>query len=136
MLPWLRRGGGGTIVNVCSINVHGGSPQLTAYVGAKAALAAMTKNIAAAVARDRVRVNGLNLGWTLTPNEHLVQTECTGSQRIGPRHWGGRSRSGGCWRLRMPRAPSRFWPRTSSADDGALVDYAQQVIGTYPAIEP
>ena len=49
VLPWLRRAGGGTIVNVISITVHGGTPQLTAYVGAKGALAAMTKNIAAAV---------------------------------------------------------------------------------------
>ena len=88
VLPWLRRAGGGTIVNVCSINVHGGTPQLTAYVGAKAALAAMTKNIAAAVARDRVRVNGLNLGWTLTPNEHGCRPECTGGRRTGPRRSG------------------------------------------------
>ena len=78
VLPWLRRAGGGTIVNVISITVHGGTPQLTAYVGAKGALAAMTKNIAAAVARDRVRVNGLNLGWTVTPGERVVQTETHG----------------------------------------------------------
>ena len=37
ILPWLRRAGGGTIVNVVSITVHGGTPQLTAYVGAKGA---------------------------------------------------------------------------------------------------
>jgi NAD(P)-dependent dehydrogenase (short-subunit alcohol dehydrogenase family) len=35
VLPWLRRAGGGTIVNVISITVHGGTPRLTAYVGAK-----------------------------------------------------------------------------------------------------
>ena len=137
VLPWLRRGGGGTIVNVCSINVHGGSPQLTAYVGAKAALAAMTKNIAAAVARDRVRVNGLNLGWTLTPNEHLVQTRVHGQ----PADWAetlGRAQPFG--RLLAAADAARAIAFLASDESGlmtgALVDFAQQVIGTYPAVEP
>ena len=30
------------------------------------------------MARDRIRVNGLNLGWATTPNEHEVQTRVHG----------------------------------------------------------
>ena len=74
MLPWLRRAGGGTIVNVISITVHGGTPHLAAYVGAKGA----GGDDQAAVGRDRVWVNGLNLGWTVTPGERVVQTQTHG----------------------------------------------------------
>jgi NAD(P)-dependent dehydrogenase (short-subunit alcohol dehydrogenase family) len=38
----------------------------------------MTKNIAAAVGRDRVRVNGLDLGWTVTPGERAIETQTHG----------------------------------------------------------
>jgi NAD(P)-dependent dehydrogenase (short-subunit alcohol dehydrogenase family) len=136
-LPWLRRAGGGTIVNVCSITVHGGTPQLTAYVGAKAALAAMTKNIAAAVVRDRVRVNGLNLGWTVTPNERAVQTEVHGR----PPDWDrtvGRSQPFG--RLLEPLDAARAIAFLASAESGlmtgAMVDFEQQVMGVYPVSGP
>ena len=35
----------------------------------------LTRSIANAVKRDRIRVNTLNIGWTNTPREHVVQTE-------------------------------------------------------------
>ena len=133
ILPWLRRAGGGTIVNIVSITVHGGTPQLAAYVGAKGALAAMTRNIAAAVARDRIRVNGLNLGWTLTPNEERVQTGFHGR----PPGWAevvGRRQPFG--RLLTPRDAARAVAFLASDESGlmtgALVDFEQQVMGAYP----
>jgi NAD(P)-dependent dehydrogenase (short-subunit alcohol dehydrogenase family) len=136
-LPCLLRAGGGTIVNVVSITVHGGTPQLAAYVGAKGALAAMTRNIAAAVARDRVRVNGLNLGWTVTPNERLVQTGVHGR----PPDWDvavGRAQPFG--RLLEPLDAARAIAFLASGESGlmtgALVDFEQQVMGAYPVTEP
>lgn len=63
----------GSIVNIVSDTSHGGPPYLTAYSASKAALATLTKNVANALRFDRIRVNGLNIGWTLTPNEDLVQ---------------------------------------------------------------
>ena len=33
----------------------------------------MTKNVAHAVRFDRIRVNGLNIGWTDTPGEHRIK---------------------------------------------------------------
>jgi NAD(P)-dependent dehydrogenase (short-subunit alcohol dehydrogenase family) len=137
VLPWLRRAGGGTIVNVISITVHGGTPQLAAYVGAKGALAAITKNIAAPVARDRVRVNGLNLGWTVTPNERAVQTRVHGR----PADWDravGRAQPFG--RLLEPIDAARAIAFLSSGESGlmtgALIDFEQHVIGAYPVTEP
>jgi len=137
ILPWLRRAGGGTIVNVVSITVHGGTPQLTAYVGAKGALAAMTRNIAAAVARDRVRVNGLNLGWTVTPGEHAVQMGTHG-RPAGWDHAVGQAQPFG--RLLQPldaaRAIAFLGSDESGLMTGALVDFEQQVMGAYPLGEP
>jgi NAD(P)-dependent dehydrogenase (short-subunit alcohol dehydrogenase family) len=137
VLPWLRRAGGGTIVNVVSITVHGGTPQLAAYVGAKGALAAMTRNIAAAVARDRVRVNGLNLGWTVTPGERAVQTGTHGR----PPDWDlavGAAQPFG--RLLTPLDAARAIAFLASDESGlmtgALVDFEQQVMGAYPVVEP
>ena len=125
------------MVNVVSITVHGGTPQLTAYVGAKGALAAMTKNIAAAVARDRVRVNGLNLGWTVTPGEHAVQMGTHGR----PPGWDeavGASQPFG--RLLTPldaaRAIAFLASDESALMTGALVDFEQQVMGAYPLVQP
>jgi NAD(P)-dependent dehydrogenase (short-subunit alcohol dehydrogenase family) len=136
VLPWLRRAGGGTIVNVVSITVHGGTPQLAAYVAAKGALAAMTRNIAAAVAKDRVRVNGLNLGWTVTPNERRVQTEVHGR----PQDWAeavGRSQPFG--RLLTAEDAARAIAFLASGESGlmigTLVDFEQQVLGAYPLDE-
>ena len=137
ILPWLRRAGGGTIVNVVSITVHGGTPQLTAYVGAKGALAAMTKNIAAAVGRDRVRVNGLNLGWTVTPGEHAVQMGTHGrppgwEEAVGATQPFGRLLTP----LDAARAITFLASDESALMTGALVDFEQQVMGAYPLVEP
>ena len=63
----------GTVVNVITLSSHGGQPYLTPYVASKGALVALTKNTAHALRRDRIRVNGLNMGWTNTPREHETQ---------------------------------------------------------------
>jgi len=65
---------GGSIVNVITMASHGGAPELTAYAASKAALATLTRNAGHQLQRDRIRVNGLNIGWTATDGEHVVQT--------------------------------------------------------------
>lgn len=69
---------GGVIVNVCSMLAYGGPPFLLAYSASKAALVTLTKGTANALKRDRIRVFGVNLGWTVTPSEHRVQTQVHG----------------------------------------------------------
>ena len=64
---------GGAIVNVLSVNAHCGQPELAAYSASKGGLATLTRNAANALAADRIRVNGIYLGWTDTPAEHDVQ---------------------------------------------------------------
>ena len=68
-----REGNGGSVVNVGSVASHGGAPILMPYSASKAALAAMTKNVAYAVAWEGIRVNCINPGWMDTPGEDTIQ---------------------------------------------------------------
>jgi NAD(P)-dependent dehydrogenase (short-subunit alcohol dehydrogenase family) len=69
----LRRGAPGSIVNVISASEHGGQPHLAPYVAAKAGLAGLTRNAAYAHRFDRIRINGLDIGWTETEGEDATQ---------------------------------------------------------------
>jgi NAD(P)-dependent dehydrogenase (short-subunit alcohol dehydrogenase family) len=71
----VRRGSGGTVVNVLTMSSHGGQPYLAPYVASKAGLAGLTRNAAHAHRWDRVRINGINIGWTETEGEDAVQRE-------------------------------------------------------------
>jgi NAD(P)-dependent dehydrogenase (short-subunit alcohol dehydrogenase family) len=73
-----KQGQGGAIVNVLSINAHCGSPELAVYSATKGALATLTRNAANAHRFDRIRVNGINVGWTDTPAERIMQAETLG----------------------------------------------------------
>jgi NAD(P)-dependent dehydrogenase (short-subunit alcohol dehydrogenase family) len=64
---------GGSIINIGSVNAYIGEPKLTAYSATKGALMTLTKNTAAYLSRYRIRVNQLNIGWTLTPTEHKIK---------------------------------------------------------------
>ncbi len=67
------RGAPGTIVNIISMAALGGQPYLAPYVAAKAGLIGLTKNAAHAHRFDRIRINGVNIGWTETDGEDIVQ---------------------------------------------------------------
>jgi NAD(P)-dependent dehydrogenase (short-subunit alcohol dehydrogenase family) len=69
----IDRGITGSILNILSMSSHGGQPFLSPYSTSKGALATLTRNVARAVLRHRIRVNGLNLGWMDSPAEHMVQ---------------------------------------------------------------
>ena len=71
----LRRKAPGSIVNVITMSAHGGQPYLAPYVAAKAGLVGLTKNVAHAHRWDRIRINGVNIGWTETEGEDAVQRE-------------------------------------------------------------
>lgn len=69
----VEHGNPGSIVNVGSVAGHGGPPKLTAYSMSKAALSAMTTNLAFALMRHDIRVNQVNPGWMDTESEHHIQ---------------------------------------------------------------
>ncbi|SDR70953.1 NAD(P)-dependent dehydrogenase, short-chain alcohol dehydrogenase family [Friedmanniella luteola] len=71
----VSRGAPGTIVNIISMAAHGGQPYLSPYSAAKAGLVGLTRNAAFAHRWDKVRINGLNIGWTQTEGEDAIQRQ-------------------------------------------------------------
>lgn len=63
----------GSIVNIGSVNAHSGQPDLLVYSMSKGALMTMTRNIADGCAPEGIRMNQLNVGWTLTETEIETQ---------------------------------------------------------------
>lgn len=122
----------GTIANVISISSHGGQPYISAYCASKGALATMTRNLAHALLPYRIRVNGLNPGWMATPGENETQRRFHGAtddwleEASATRPFG---------RLIDPQEAARavvfLLSEESGLMTGAIVDYDQQIIGTY-----
>ncbi|WP_048695198.1 SDR family oxidoreductase, partial [Nostocoides australiense] len=73
------RGAPGTIVNIITMSAHGGQPFLTPYSASKAGLIGLTKNAAYAHRWDKIRINGINIGWTQTEGEDAIQREFHGA---------------------------------------------------------
>ena len=74
-----QRSASGAIVNVISIAERGGQPFLAPYVAAKSGLAGVTRNAAHAHRWDRIRINGVNIGWTATEAESAIQRTAHGA---------------------------------------------------------
>jgi NAD(P)-dependent dehydrogenase (short-subunit alcohol dehydrogenase family) len=75
----VRRGAPGTIVNIITMSEHGGQPYLAPYVASKAGLAGLTRNAAHAHRFDRIRINGVDIGWTDTDSEDQTQRRFHGA---------------------------------------------------------
>jgi NAD(P)-dependent dehydrogenase (short-subunit alcohol dehydrogenase family) len=121
----------GAMVNIASVNAHGGSSNLSAYSVSKGALVTMTKNFANAVLYSRIKVNALNIGWVDTPGEHVTKTTFDGS----PQNWLEIAEKSQPWgRLVKPdevaRAIAYLASRESGVMTGAIVDFGQHVPGT------
>jgi NAD(P)-dependent dehydrogenase (short-subunit alcohol dehydrogenase family) len=126
-----REGHGGAIVNIITMSSHGGQPKLVPYSASKGALATLTKNVAHGLLKERIRVNGLNIGWANTPNEHAVQLA-----EGQPENW-----------LELAEAGQPFGRLISTQDvanavlflistdsgvmTGSVIDFDQTIIGAY-----
>ncbi len=126
------RGAPGSIVNILSIHAHGGSPPLAVYASTKAALAGLTKNTAHAHRFDRIRVNGINVGWVDTPAERQMQAVTLGLGEGWLAEASARQPSG---RLLEPDDVARLavflLGDASGPMTGAIVDQEQFVIGAF-----
>jgi NAD(P)-dependent dehydrogenase (short-subunit alcohol dehydrogenase family) len=72
-VPEMVKRGGGTIVNIGSVNALAGGANLLDYSISKGGLATMTRNLANALATKQIRANQLNLGWVASRNEIALQ---------------------------------------------------------------
>jgi NAD(P)-dependent dehydrogenase (short-subunit alcohol dehydrogenase family) len=75
----IATGTSGSIVNILSFAMYGGAPDIGIYAMTKSALATFTKNAAYVFQHNDIRVNGLNIGWTLTPGEDAVMRSAHGA---------------------------------------------------------
>ncbi len=131
-IPHMRARGGGAIVNIGSVNAYIGEPKLCPYSVSKGGLMTLTKNTAASLNRDRIRVNQINVGWTLTEGEHKVKLlEGKGEdwldEAVASRPWG---------RLLSPddvaNAVEYFATDRSALVTGAVMDLEQYPVGAPP----
>jgi len=67
--PGMKGAGGGSIINVSSINALLGPAGMPAYVAAKGAVNALTKALAREWGGDGVRVNAISPGWVATERQ-------------------------------------------------------------------
>ena len=67
--PMMQAAGGGSIINVSSINALLGPAQLAAYSAAKGALNTLSKSLAREWGADNIRVNALSPGWVVTQRQ-------------------------------------------------------------------
>ena len=67
VIPYMRRAGKGSIVNISSIVGAVAVPGITAYHAAKGAVRTLTKNAAVTYAADGIRANAILPGWIRTP---------------------------------------------------------------------
>ncbi len=124
------QGDGGSIAVIGSMQAYGGAPFLLPYAATKGCLMTLTRGIANALLRDRIRINMLNIGWTDTPNEHIVQTKVHGRgddwlATVGRMQPYGRLID----TEEVARACAFLLSGESGMMSGAIMDYDQQVIG-------
>jgi NAD(P)-dependent dehydrogenase (short-subunit alcohol dehydrogenase family) len=120
---------GGSIVNIGSVNAYGGYEKLHSYSVSKGALMTFTKNAASYLRRYRIRVNQINVGWTLTEGEHRIQL-----LEGNPENWleaAAKTRPLG--RLLQPEdiahAVAYFASDASEAVTGSVLDFEQFPVG-------
>lgn len=65
--PSMRRGGGGSIVNIASAMGNTATPYFAAYTASKWALRGLTRTAALELGRDGIRVNSIHPGAVATP---------------------------------------------------------------------
>jgi NAD(P)-dependent dehydrogenase (short-subunit alcohol dehydrogenase family) len=130
----MEQQGGGSIINIGSINAYIGEPKLTAYSASKGGLMTLTKNVAAQLNQVKIRVNQLNVGWTFTEGEDKVKKEEEGKgddwleEAEATRPFG---------RLLLPKdiayAVGYFASDASACITGSVLDLEQFPVGAPPA---
>jgi NAD(P)-dependent dehydrogenase (short-subunit alcohol dehydrogenase family) len=122
----------GSIVNIISMSSYGGQSFLCPYATSKGALVTLTKNVANSVIKNRIRVNGLNLGWMDTPGEDAIQKRFHNATS----GWlAGAEQAQPFGRLIKPAEAAQvvafLLSERSGLMTGSIIDFDQNVVGTY-----
>jgi NAD(P)-dependent dehydrogenase (short-subunit alcohol dehydrogenase family) len=83
LAPLMITAGGGSIINIASATVFSGSPQWMHYVASKGAVIAMSRTMAKELGDDKIRVNVLAPGFTMTEASlgHMENARTYGVER-------------------------------------------------------
>jgi NAD(P)-dependent dehydrogenase (short-subunit alcohol dehydrogenase family) len=92
-IPFMQDEGGGSIINISSVNAIVTNPSLSAYSAAKAGMLGLTRNLALEYGKDNIRVNAICPGIIATAQfKDLIQqnsNEKWAAQEVHPiRRWG------------------------------------------------
>ena len=129
----MRRDGiEGAIVNISSMSAHAGQPFIAAYCSSKGALDTLTRNTAYAVLRNRIRVNGLNIGWIASEGEDRIQR----TYHNAPDDWLERAAEAQPFgRLIDPKEVARAVAYLASGESGLMtgstINFDQSIWGAY-----
>jgi NAD(P)-dependent dehydrogenase (short-subunit alcohol dehydrogenase family) len=83
VIPYMKQGKGGSIINLSSIYGIIGAPDLPAYHASKGAVRLMTKTDALLYAADNIRVNSIHPGYIWTPLvEDLAKKSADGVEKF------------------------------------------------------
>jgi NAD(P)-dependent dehydrogenase (short-subunit alcohol dehydrogenase family) len=123
----------GSIVNILSMVIYVGQSYLTPYSASKAALANLTKNTANAFAKKRIRCNGICVGWMDTPQEDETQRKFHGRQEGWLKEVEAQQPMGQLVKPdQLAGLVAYMLSPESGVMTGSIVDYDQNVAGTYP----
>lgn len=66
-IPYMRKAGGGSVINIASVLGMVASPGTPPYIASKAAVRLMSKTDALIYAKEKIRINSVNPGFVWTP---------------------------------------------------------------------
>jgi len=72
----------GAMVNIISVNAHGGTSFLTPYSASKGGIVQLSKSLAVAWAPENIRVNAVAPGWITTNLTIQLQQNAEASEKI------------------------------------------------------
>lgn len=128
-----EQGRSGSILNILSQCAHCGQSYLSPYSASKGALATLTKNVANAYRFDRIRCNAIMPGWMDTPGEDVTQRRYHGAtdgwlKRAETEQPMGQL----CKPHQLAGLASYLLSQEAGVMTGALIDYDQNIPGSYP----
>ena len=80
-IPIMQRQRGGSIINIGSTLPYQSQNDRFAYAASKGALLTLTRSLAQAYARDRIRANWITVGWVASPGEIALRDALYGDGR-------------------------------------------------------
>ena len=129
----IARGEPAAVVSILSMVIHCGQSFLAPYTASKAALAALTRNLAQAHRWDRIRFNAIAPGWMDTPGEDATQRRFHGAGDGWLAEAEARQPFGQLVRPdEVAGLAAYLLAPESGVMTGAVIDYDQNVAGAYP----